>query len=377
MNEIKCPHCQKVFKADESGYAEIVKQARDSEFERMARESKATLELEKSVLKNEFEGRLKDNAQAKDKEILELRFKLENSADKEKLAIVSAVSDIEKERDSLKGRLEFEVKTRDEEIARLKDYKLKLSTKMVGESLEQHCETLFNRHRAVGFQYAAFGKDNDAKDGTKGDYIFRECDTDGNEIVSIMFEMKNEEDTSATKKKNEDFLDKLHKDREKKGCEYAVLVSLLEPENEYYNDGIVDLSHFHNKMYFIRPQFFIPLITALRNTGRNALEYKRELASIKQQSLDVTNFEQKMMDFKAGFTNNARLVKDHFHKAIKEIDTVITHLQKVKEALNASYSQLSHAGNKVDDLTIRKLTHANPTMKTLFDGLKNKTEQAE
>lgn len=263
------------------------------------------------------------------------------------------------------------IRLKDDEINRLKDFKQKLSTKMVGESLEQHCEIEFNRLRPTAFQNAYFEKDNDASSGTKGDFIYKETDGDGNEIISIMFEMKNENDETATKKKNEDFLAKLDKDRNAKSCEYAVLVSLLESENEYYNNGIVDVSHKYPKMYVIRPQFFIPIITLLRNAAMNSLKYKQELNLMKNQNIDITNFEEKIDAFRKGFAYNYDLASRKFKTAIDEIDKTIKHLQKTKEALLSSENNLRLANNKADDLTIKKLTHGNPTMKAKFDEARN------
>jgi hypothetical protein len=259
------------------------------------------------------------------------------------------------------------IKFKDEEISRVKDMKLKLSTKMLGETLEQHCETEFNKLRATAFQRAYFEKDNDSKSGSKGDFIYRETDETGNEIISIMFEMKNEGDETATKKKNEDFLKELDKDRTEKKCEYAVLVSLLEGESEYYNTGIVDVSHKYNKMYVVRPQFFIPIITLLRNAAMNSLQYRAELALVKNQNIDITNFEEKINVFKVGFAKNYELASRQFKTAIEEIDKTIDHLQKTKDALLSSVNNLRLANNKTEDLTIKKLTHGNPTMKAKFD----------
>jgi hypothetical protein len=306
-----------------------------------------------------------------------------------KLSITEAVNAIEKERDSLNAKLqskehesqlletsmkdkyESELKLKEETIERLKDMKLKLSTKMVGETLAQHCETEFNKLRATGFQNAYFEKDNDAKSGYKGDYIYRETDGEGNEIISIMFEMKNEQDTTATKHKNEDFFQKLDKDRQEKQCEYAVLVSLLETDNELYNSGIVDVSYKYDKMYVVRPQFFIPMITLLRNAAMNSLKYKAELAQVKNQNVDITNFEDNLHKFKTGFAKNFDLASRKFKTAIDEIDKTIDHLQKIKDALLSSGDNLRHANNKADDLTIKKLTRGNPTMTEKFAELKD------
>ena len=310
-------------------------------------------------------------------------------------AVLEATRTIEKERDGLLNQLsnkeverqlqeksiqeqfnqklltkEETIKMKDDEIARLKDFKQKLSTKMVGESLEQHCEVEFNKLRATGFQNVYFEKDNDASSGSKGDFIYRENDQNGNEILSIMFEMKNEGDETATKKKNEDFFKELDKDRNEKKCEYAILVSMLESDNELYNNGIVDVSHKYKKMYVVRPQFFIPIITILRNAALNSMQYKEELAIIRNQNIDITNFEEKINDFKTGFGRNYDLASRQFKTAIDEIDKTMNHLQKTKEALLASVNNLRLANSKTEDLTIKKLTHGNPTMKAKFDGLK-------
>ena len=271
---------------------------------------------------------------------------------------------------TMKEKYEVQLRYKDEEIERYKDFKAKLSTKMIGESLEQHCEMEFNKHRALGFQNAYFEKDNDSKSGTKGDYIFRDIDPDGGEIISIMFEMKNESETNGTKKKNEDFFSKLDKDRRDKNCEYAVLVSLLEPENDFYNEGIVDVSHRYEKMYVIRPQFFIPIITLLRNASLRSLEVKKELALIKAQNIDISNFEADMNDFKTKFFKNVKDASARFDDAISGIDKAIKNLQDIKEALLTSEKHLNSANNKVEDLSIKKLTKNNPTMKAKFDALK-------
>lgn len=428
MQEIKCPKCGEVFQVDESGYAAIVKQVRDKEFSKeiesreMQFESEkenavqlAKLEAEKDFseklnkkeaeiakLKSEIEteqiakkSAVNETAAEKDRVITELKNKLDSfNKDKEleinklltkmntelaekenKITKLSGEKDLtEKEfqlkEQSLKEKYETEIRFREEEISRLKDYKLKLSTKMIGESLEQHCETEFNRLRATGFQKAYFEKDNDAKSGSKGDFIYRDYDPDGTEFISIMFEMKNESDSTSTKKKNTDFLKELDKDRREKNCEYAVLVSLLEPENEFYNTGIVDMSHHFEKMYVIRPQFFIPIITLLRNAALNSLEYRNELAMIKAQNIDISNFETEMNDFKDKFSRNFRLASEKFHKAIEEIDKTIEHLQKTKEALLSSENNLRLANNKAEDLSIKRLTKNNPTMQAKFDALK-------
>lgn len=293
------------------------------------------------------------------------------AAEKQQIETAHAL-EIEQARKSAQDLIRY----KDEEIERLRDMKARLSTKMVGESLEQHCETQFNQLRATAFPHAYFEKDNDASDGTKGDFIFRECDEAGNEIVSIMFEMKNENDTTATKHKNEDFFKKLDSDRKKKGCEYAVLVTLLEPESELYNTGIVDVSYRYEKMYVIRPQFFIPMITLLRNAAMNALAYKQELELVRQQNIDVTEFEEKLLGFQEGFNRNYDLASRKFQTAIDEIDTTIKHLQKVKDNLISSENNLRLANDKAQGLSIRKLTWGNKTMKAKFDEAREEAERA-
>jgi len=460
MREIICPHCDKAFKVDEAGYADILKQVRDDDFEhqlherlKLAEQEKlnavelaksevgnemqktaaskdleiqdlkakldanevakklavtealSNVEKERDSLANELEKAKQDNLNAaqlseaklakdiqetaakKDAEIQDLKAKLEAKEMSTKLAITEAVSAVEKERDSLKSGLnqaeiekklaetslkdkyETQLKDRDEAIERLRDMKARLSTKMVGETLEQHCETEFNRIRATAFPRAYFEKDNDASTGSKGDFIFRDSDDSGTEIVSIMFEMKNESDTTASKKKNEDFLKELDKDRNEKGCEYAVLVTLLEPDSELYNTGIVDVFHRYPKMYVVRPQFFIPMITLLRNAAMKSLEYKRELALVKTQSVDITNFESELDKFKMAFAKNYELASRKFQTAIDEIDKSIDHLQKTKAALLSTERNLRLANDKSNNVTIKKLTRNNPTMKSKFDDL--------
>ncbi len=429
MQEIKCPKCGEVFQVDESGYSAIVQQVRDKEFSKELKSREAQFELEKDnavqlaklAIEKDFGEKLtqKDSEIAKlkaditteqitkkteisetiaqkDKEIVELKNKLATFDKDKELELTKLVNKMntelsekdnciaklnsEKEltqkesqlkEQSLKDQYEEKLRFKDEEIARYKDFKAKLSTKMVGESLEQHCEIEFNKLRATGFQKAYFEKDNDAKTGSKGDYIYRESDPEGGEFISIMFEMKNEMDSTSTKKKNEDFLKELDKDRKEKKCEYAVLVSLLEPENELYNSGIVDMSHRYPKMYVIRPQFFIPIITLLRNASLNSLEYRKELAVIKAQNIDVSNFEAQMNDFKEKFSKNYELASRKFKTAIEEIDKTIDHLQKTKEALLSSENNLRLANNKAEDLTIKRLTRNNPTMEAKFAELKN------
>ncbi|WP_331351371.1 DUF2130 domain-containing protein [Cellvibrio sp. UBA7671] len=462
MHEIICPHCKKAFKIDEAGYADILKQVRDKDFEHQLHErlelaqqdkqnavelatARVTSELEKAAsvkdseiqmlkakldasevarqlavtqalsavekdrdaIANELakvkqemlvasqlaEAKLVNELQKttaiKEAEIQDLKAKLNAGGITQKLAITEAVSVVEKERDELKNgfqRLELEknlaekslkekydvqLKDRDDHIERLKDLKTKLSTKMVGETLEQHCEIEFNRIRSTAFPTAYFEKDNDARSGSKGDFIFRDLDEAGTEIVSIMFEMKNESDETATKKKNEDFYKQLDKDRTEKGCEYAVLVSLLEPESELYNIGIVDVFHRYPKMYVVRPQFFIPIITLLRNAAMKSLQYKSELALVRAQNIDISNFEIQLDDFKTTFGRNWRLASEGFEEAVKRIDEAIKDLEKTKEALYKSANNLRLANDKAEDLTIKKLTRGNPTMAAKFAELKS------
>ncbi len=422
MNDIICPNCDKAFKVDEAGFADILKQVRDQEFSKELNDRMATAEREKinaiqlkeADLKNDFQRQLAikneeinalklkskselvEEVSKKEERIRALQSQIDNAEVKKELELSNAVKQIEKQRDQLLNDLKNKdtekelaekslnekfsnqlahkddaLKLKEEEIERLKDYKQKLSTKMIGETLEQHCEVEFNKLRATAFQNAYFEKDNDARGGTKGDYIFKETDEADNEIISIMFEMKNENDETATKKKNEDFFAKLDKDRRDKGCEYAVLVSLLETDNEFYNTGIVDVSYKYPKMYVIRPQFFIPMITLLRNAGMKSLAYKSELTDIRNQNLDITHFEEKIDAFKEGFARNYDLASRKFKTAIDEIDKTISHLNKTKDALLSSENNLRLANNKAEDLTIKKLTHGNKTMKAKFDGLKN------
>lgn len=418
MNEIICPNCNKAFKVDESGFADILKQVRDHQFEEEILNRLALAEKEKesavklaeanirnslqeqlakkdkefTELKSQSELTLSEKLYKKEAEITQLKAKIDNVEVEKKLAVNEALQKVEKERDhlandlkskelekqnlesSLKQQFSIElqnkdaiIKYKDDEIARVKDMKLKLSTKMLGETLEQHCEIEFNKLRATAFQKAYFEKDNDSKSGSKGDFIYRESDEAGNEIISIMFEMKNERDETATKKKNEDFFKELDKDRTEKKCEYAILVSLLEAESEFYNSGIVDVSHKYNKMYVVRPQFFIPIITLLRNAAMNSMQYKSELALVKSQNIDITNFEVKMNTFKEGFARNYDLASRKFKEAIDGIDKTIKELEKTKTALLSSENNLRLANEKTEDLTIKKLTHGNPTMKAKFD----------
>lgn len=420
MNEIICPNCNKAFKVDEAGFATILKQVRDHQFEEEILNRLALAEKEKesavklaeaniksslqeqlskkdqelAKLKAEKEVELSQKLSQKENELLQLRAKIENAEVEKKLAVSEATKKIEKERDEFANTVQMKetekellkkslteqylselkekdaiIKHKDEEIALRKDMKLKLSTKMVGETLEQHCETEFNKLRATAFQKAYFEKDNDSKSGSKGDFIYRENDEAGNEIISIMFEMKNEGDETVTKKRNEDFLKELDRDRTEKKCEYAVLVSLLESDSEYYNSGIVDVSHKYPKMYVVRPQFFIPIITLLRNAAMNSIQYKAELALVKSQNIDITNFEEKMNKFKEGFARNYDLASRKFKDAIDGIDKTIKELEKTKAALLSSENNLRLANEKTEDLTIKKLTHGNPTMKAKFDDL--------
>jgi hypothetical protein len=420
MNDIICPHCNKAFKVDESGFADILRQVRNNEFEKEIHDRLALAEREKANAVQLAEANLKNSLQEellkkeqqiielnaknerelieqlgqKDQEMSDLRAKLDQGELEKKLLVSESIKAIEKERDELKNELknketekellkksiseeynntikaqEAIIKLKDEEIAMRKDMKLKLSTKMLGETLEQHCENEFNKLRATAFQRAYFEKDNNSRSGSKGDYIYREEDEAGNEIISIMFEMKNEGDETATKKKNEDFFKELDKDRSEKKCEYAVLVTMLETESELYNAGIVDVSYKYPKMYVARPQFFIPIITLLRNAAMNSLQYKAELALIRNQNIDITNFESKMNDFKEGFARNYNIASKKFKDAIDEIDKSIHHLQKTKDALLSSENNLRLANDKAEDLTIKKLTKGNPTMKAKFDEL--------
>lgn len=393
MHEIICPHCGKAFKIDEAGYANILKQVRDSEFEQQLHERLELAERDKrnavELAQTKVASELQMAAATKDAEIQGLKATLEAIEVAQKLAINEAVSAVEKERDklksgleraelekqlaekSLKDKYETQIKDRDDAIERLRDMKARLSTKMVGETLEQHCETEFNRIRATAFPRAYFEKDNDARTGSKGDYIFRDSDEAGTEIVSIMFEMKNESDRTATKNKNEDFLKELDKDRTEKGCEYAVLVSLLEPDSELYNTGIVDVFHRFPKMYIVRPQFFLPMITLLRNAAMNSLKYKSELALVRAQNIDITNFETNLETFKTAFAKNYDLASKRFQTAIDEIDKSIDHLQKTKEALLGTDRNLRLANDKAQDVTIKKLTRGNPTMEVKFAELEN------
>jgi hypothetical protein len=421
MHEIKCPNCGKTFNLDEAGYADILNQVRNEAFDKALNErlvlaeqdkktaielaeTKIASEMEKIAAKKDAEierlkveiktsaeliqatvtGELKDAAAKKDAEIARLKEELKSADIAKQLALKEALGTVEKERDdlkrdleakdaeqrllqsSLKEKYETQIKDRDDAIERLKDMKAKLSTKMVGETLEQHCEIEFSKIRTTAFPLAYFEKDNDARTGSKGDYIFRETDDAGTELISIMFEMKNESDETSTKKKNEDFFKELDKDRNEKGCEYAILVSLLEPNNELYNGGIVDVSYRYPKMYVIRPQFFIPMITLLRNAAQNSLKYKSELALVKAQNIDIANFEDELNSFKDAFGKNYELASRKFQTAIDEIDKSIDHLQKTKDALLSTDRNLRLANEKAQDVTIKKLTRGNPTMAAKF-----------
>ena len=428
MHEIICPHCNKAFKIDEAGYANILKQVRDGDFDKQLHQRLELAEREKrdaiALAEVKVTNALESAAARKDAEIQALQAQLAAAEVARKLAVTEALGAVSKERDGLANELDqarkaqqaaaqlaeanlqlavndavgvvarerdglkndltlitvknqleekaikeqyaLQLRDRDGEIERLRDMKARLSTKMVGETLEQHCEIEFNRIRAAAFQRAHFEKDNDARTGSKGDYIFRDSDESGAEIVSIMFEMKNESDETATKKRNEDFLKELDKDRTEKACEYAVLVSLLEPESELYNSGIVDVSHRYAKMYVVRPQFFVPLITLLRNAALNAMKYKSELALVRSQNVDITKFETQLDEFKTAFGRNYRLASEGFEEAIKRIDDAIKDLEKTKEALHKSANNLRLANDKADDLTIKKLTRGNPTMAAKF-----------
>jgi len=431
-NELICPNCKEAFKVDETGFASLLKQVRDQQFEdeiqsrlKLAEiEKENALKLVEANLKNEFqsslnkkenelsllkaqsntllieklalkERELSDQLLLKENKISELNSKVEKANLELQITVTNAVQNIEKERDTLLNELKLKateqellkksieeqfrntliskdeaIKLKDDEINRLKDFKQRLSTKMLGETLEQHCEIEFNKLRATAFnKNVYFEKDNDAKTGSKGDFIYRETDEDGNEIISIMFEMKNEAEETIGKKRNEDFFKELDKDRSQKKCEYAILVSTLESENELYNNGIVDVSYRFDKMYVIRPQFFIPIITILRNAAFQSLTYKQQLALERKQNVDITNFEASINDFKTAFSRNYDIASRKFTEAIESIDKSINQLQKTKEALLGSENQLRLANNKAEELSIKKLTKNNPTMKTRFDEL--------
>jgi len=421
MSKLTCPNCKTPFEVDEQGYSSLVKQVRDEQFEKelkrveLAATNDKTAAVEKAVLEAKQNSqqvindkdleieRLKAaneadviKAQSSLKnEIVELKGKIEIAESKKKLEISEKMKEVESEtlklQSALKNKdLEFSlekqsleqqhflelqakdklIEMKEEEVERYKDFKQRQSTKMIGESLEQHCESQFNKLRSTAFPTAYFEKDNDVSSGSKGDYIFREVDDNGVELLSIMFEMKNEGDETATKKKNEDFLKELDKDRNQKNCEYAILVSMLEADNEVYNEGIVDVSHRYKKMYVIRPQFFIPLISLLRNSARNAMAYKQELQTVRNQNIDIANFESEMEAFKDAFGRNYDIASRKFKTAVDEIDKTITHLNKVKDNLLASENQLRLANNKAEDLTINKLTKNSASLKEQFNELK-------
>ena len=368
MQEIKCPNCGKAFTIDAAGYSEILKQVHDREFDKELQERLKIADQEKSSAIALATAQKDIEIGKKANEVTELKAALEVQKQMTSVTTIEAVSKVKEE-------LEESLRQKDLEIAYYKDFKAKLSTKMVGETLEQHCEIEFNKIRAAGFPNAFFEKDSDAKSGSKGDYIFRDFDDTKTEFVSIMFEMKNENDATATKKKNEDFFKELDKDRKEKGCEYAVLVSLLELDNELYNAGIVDVSHRYEKMYVVRPQFFIPIITLLRNAAKSSLGYKMELERIKEQNIDITNFESELEAFRTGFARNWELASGHFQSAIDEIDKTIKSLEKTKEALIKTGNNLRLANNKADELSIKKLTKNNPTMAQKFRELETETKR--
>lgn len=393
MKEITCPNCQKNFNLDDAGFADILSQVRNTEFEeelgRRLAEADVNKQTEIKLAEAETANKMAAEAEKLRAELAEVKAKMTNAETEKQLAVKTAVDAVERQRDELKGGLEraamereiveknlkekyeTQIKDREDTIERLREMKAKLSTKMVGETLEQHCENAFNAIRATAFPTAYFAKDNDAKAGSKGDYIFRDSSADGVEFVSIMFEMKNESDTTATKKKNEDFLKELDKDRKEKKCEYAILVSLLEEDNDLYNNGIVDVSHLYPKMFVVRPQFFIPIISLLRNASLGSLESKTEVELMRRQNIDITNFEAELESVKNGFDRNYDLASRKFQDAIKSIDGSIADLQKVKEALLGSENNLRLANNKLQDISVKKLTAKNPTMKAKFDELKS------
>lgn len=395
MAELKCPHCGQAFTVDDTELSSITQQIRDKEFEKDLKsriselethlQEKHRLEMEnrqeKETHEKEIE-KLREQLKKEEEKNQKLQAKLDSSEDKKTIAVMEAVKKVEDEKKDLeiqltqeKDREKILLEQKDEQIAYYKDLKTKMSTKMVGETLEQHCEIQFNQLRATAFRNAYFEKDNDARTGSKGDYIYRETDANGVEIISIMFEMKNEMDETATKHKNEDFYKELEKDRREKNCEYAVLVSMLESDSELFNAGIVDVSYKYDKMYVVRPQCFIPIITLLRNAAMNALSYKQELAVVRSQNIDISNFEENLMNFKDNFGRNYDIAHTHFDKAIDEIDKTIDHLQKVKRELQGSDNQLRIANNKVDDISIKKLTKDNPTMQAMFEEIKKREEE--
>ena len=386
MTEIVCPHCHTAFKIDESGYAEILKQVHDKDFEKQLEERIKALELTNKLT---TELAVSNAKAALEKERDQLKAELDKTQMAQELALANALAEVTRERDRIQGDLDRanlgklrdetalqalhakELQVREEQIEHLRDMRLRLSTKMLGESLEQHCENEFNRIRPSAFPRAYFEKDNDSNNGTKGDYIFKDADDTGTEIVSIMFEMKNESDSTDKKKKNEDFFKKLDKDRTEKGCEYAVLVSMLESESDLYNNGIVDVSYKYPKMYVVRPQFFIPIITLLRNAAINSLQYKTELALVKAQHIDITNFETELEQFKSSFGRNYDLASRQFQTAMDEIDKSILHLQRTKDALLSTSNNLRLANNKAQDVSVKRLTRNHPTMAEKFDELRS------
>jgi hypothetical protein len=371
MNEIVCPQCQKAFKVDESGYAEILKQVHDKDFEKQLAERISAL---KDVNTLATELAVINATSALETERILLQAELKGSQMAQQLAVTNALAEATKKHDDIQKDLSTKLQLSEQTIEHLRDMKLRLSTKMLGETLELHCETEFNRIRTTAFPHAYFDRDNDATGGSKGDYIFEEEDEVGTKIVSIMFEMKNENDDTDRKRKNEDFFKKLDKDRTEKGCEYAVLVSMLETDSELYNTGIVDVSYKYPKMYVVRPQFFIPIITLLRNAAMNSLQYKTELALVKSQQIDITNFESELDLFKTAFARNYDLASSHFQTAIDEIDKSILHLQKTKSALLTTSNNLRLANNKGQDVTVRRLTRNNPTMAAKFEALKDQNQ---
>lgn len=396
MAELKCPHCGQAFTVDDTELSSIVQQIRDKEFEKdiekriseLKEHMMMTHRLEMEAKENEIKlmsqkeydkeiQKLKSQLDKATEKSAKLQAQLDSSEDKKIIAVMEAVKKVEEEKKDLKSQLIHEkdkgkllLEQKDEQIAYYRDLKTKMSTKMVGETLEQHCEIQFNQLRATAFRNAYFEKDNDSRSGSKGDYIYRETDENGVELISIMFEMKNEMDETATKHKNEDFYKELDKDRKQKNCEYAVLVSMLESDNELFNAGIVDVSYKYEKMYVVRPQCFIPIITLLRNAAMNAMEYKQELAVVRNQNIDISDFEEKLMNFKSDFSRNYDIAHSHFDKAVDEIDKTIQHLEKVKKELLGSDNQLRIANNKVDEVSIKKLTRGNKTMQEKFEELK-------
>ena len=396
MAELKCPHCGQAFTVDDTELSSIVQQIRDKEFEKDIKNRISELKeymlmthrLEMEAKENEIKlmsqkeydkeiQKLKSQLDKATEKSAKLQAQLESSEDKKIIAVMEAVKKVEEEKKDLESQLIHEkdkgkllLEQKDEQIAYYRDLKTKMSTKMVGETLEQHCEIQFNQLRATAFRNAYFEKDNDSRSGSKGDYIYRETDENGVELISIMFEMKNEMDETATKHKNEDFYKELDKDRKQKNCEYAVLVSMLESDNELFNAGIVDVSYKYEKMYVVRPQCFIPIITLLRNAAMNAMEYKQELAVVRNQNIDISDFEEKLMNFKSDFSRNYDIAHSHFDKAVDEIDKTIQHLEKVKKELLGSDNQLRIANNKVDEVSIKKLTRGNKTMQEKFEELK-------